>query len=227
MRASRRGILVASVVLALGAAWWLLRSGSPDPDRRERATTAVASAPAELPREATHDVGPALVGGVAEAPRTTAVSTPASREREAAPAPMPDPQPLTEADRAILDRFMAQTEQGFQSPARELHRRLREEPADPAWSPFATGTIEASMQARLPELANLRFDPPVCRTSICMLRAVSVAGTDDHGMRWQMVMQGLMNEPWWREHFDDAQTSMGMVDGQHAYLTYFFVRDGQ
>lgn len=67
----------------------------------------------------------------------------------------------------------------------------------------------------------LRLAPPHCTRTVCLLRGVGGGRGDDPRSDWQGLSRAIMNEAWFREHFDDMRTSVGSEGGNTVYVTLF------
>lgn len=69
----------------------------------------------------------------------------------------------------------------------------------------------------------LRLSPPHCTRSVCIVRGVGSGKTQNPRSAWQRLGLAIMNEPWWRESFDDSMTTV-TGDGDDTLYVTLFVR---
>ncbi len=67
----------------------------------------------------------------------------------------------------------------------------------------------------------LRLAPPRCTRSVCVMRGVGGGRGIDPRSDWQGLSRTIMNEPWFRESFDDMRSSMSIDGGETVYVTLF------
>jgi hypothetical protein len=65
----------------------------------------------------------------------------------------------------------------------------------------------------------LRLSPPHCTHSICILRGIGTGTTQNPRSDWQRLWSKIMNEPWFRDYFDDMRGSVSSDGGDTVYLT--------
>ncbi|TDK23754.1 hypothetical protein E2F46_09475 [Luteimonas aestuarii] len=66
----------------------------------------------------------------------------------------------------------------------------------------------------------LRLAPPYCTRSVCLLRAVGAGGMRAQS-DWQQLVLTMLNEPWFRQSFDDMRTSVSSSGDDVLYVTLF------
>lgn len=68
----------------------------------------------------------------------------------------------------------------------------------------------------------LRLSPPHCTRSVCMLRGIGAGGAARNPRSdWQRLSGAIMNEPWFREVFDDMRGFVTSDGGEAIYLTLY------
>ena len=68
----------------------------------------------------------------------------------------------------------------------------------------------------------LRLDPPRCTRSVCVMRGVGEGGAGVAARSdWQRLSSVLMNEPWFREVFDDMRGTVGGEGNDTIYITLY------
>lgn len=138
--------------------------------------------------------------------------------REEAP-PTGGPLPLAQGDLQALATLDARAD----ADGGALHDLLelsRHEPRDED-----TRRLEAMLAAAIRRLGDrytrLRLAPPHCTASVCVIRGVGVGGTQDPRADWQRLSGALMNEPWFRDAFDDMHAMVGGEAGNTLYITVY------
>jgi len=216
-------ITVALLVLAGVAAWWLMRTP---------------------PLAAAHD-GDARRGTLRSAPAADAPDAPPAADDRPAGAPLPDAsdpavtatpdtsalpalggaraRPLSAEGERRLDKFLAGL-RTTSTDAQDYETLGRSEPADPDWSPRLEALIQQAIDRHAHEFGRLEIGRPRCSKSLCMLTAVA---TTRHPQQLpqadfqRLIYTYMMPEPWFRESFFDANTTVAGDATGDVYVTYF------
>ncbi len=146
------------------------------------------------------------------------------------PASMPPPlRWLSAEDEVKLDAMAVAREAGIPGTTTptptEHNRRFEREERDPAWATAREDTIRAVLEERRGELADARVGEPVCKASICLLRAIIETTGNDRLNGWQRVGEFIFIEREGPMIFHGASTSYERVDGETVALTYLLRRE--
>jgi hypothetical protein len=159
------------------------------------------------------------------APHPAATVSPSAGTMSPAPGraqdilPAGGPRPLLPADGdalAVLESRAA-SDGGAMQDLLELSRR---EPRDDD-----ARRVEALLAASIRRLGDrytrLRLAQPQCTASVCVIRGVGTASSQDPSADWQRLSSALTGEPWFHETFDDMRTLVGDDAGRAVYLTVY------
>lgn len=97
---------------------------------------------------------------------------------------------------------------------------LREERADPAWSPDAEIMLRRGFSGRATRLAKLSAAEPVCVTSLCAVAAEGGTDSAELGADFQEELGQMSREPWFKAQFADVVLSTTVKDGRIVYSAY-------
>ncbi len=218
------------VVVLLAAAFFLGRwsSGGPSPAAPTVAQVATAD-PA-----ATSVVGRAAVASVGT---PAATARPARPGTSAGPSPwMPSspqalpeipvspqatgPQPLNAEDEEALaraQRVMA-ADGGTTSDLLDLAKKEQRD----AQARQLEELITQSILQHGGRYVAVRLSPPRCTRSVCIVRAIALArNAQDPRADWQRPSLAVLNEPWFREAFDDVKGFVGGDGPNTVYITMY------
>lgn len=220
-------IILGSVIIAavLGAWWWtraiptdagpldrhpsrILAPAStvPSPDDRP----ATGSAPATSPANVQASVQATITASGAATLPAPATGTPAVARALSA-----------EGERRV-DKFLAGLRTAS-SDAKDYETLGRSEPADPDWSPRLETLIEQMIERHAREFGHLEISKPRCSRSLCMLTAVATTRNPPQLAQadFQRLVGYMMQEPWFRESFFDASTTMAADATGDVFVSYF------
>lgn len=147
---------------------------------------------------------------------TAAVASPPAADT---PSVSSGPQPLRQEDELKLAKAEAylSSESGTW---RDLLDLAANEEQD-AEARRLEGMIAQSILRHGGHVTLLRLTPPHCTRSVCLIRGVAGASTDDVRANWQDLTGKIMNEPWFGESFDDMRASVSIDGGEVVYVTLF------
>ena len=219
-------VLLACAVIAAVFLLWRPAAGpqrqaaDTGPSPTGDAGNAAAAARDPVLPQAPPDAPPASgVGPTRPDPGATRVQAPADVSHGPDPAPETGPIPLSQDDEQQLRTLLEQR----MSPgdyAGELYELARNEAPDRD-SERLEELIAATIRRHGGAQTGLRLSRPHCTRSVCTLMARGTATTSDPRADWQRLSASIMNQPWFREHFDDASTVV-VPDAQGiAYLTFY------
>ena len=222
MRHAMRALLAAAVIVAVFLAG---RFTAMPPESAGRLAPGAEVASTRV--EGTHQTQGA-VRGISETAALPASSYSASAVRaahSASPAAATDaaasggPQPLRADD---LPRF-AEAE-GFiranGGAARDLLELSEREEQDDG-APRLEQRIAQAIRAHGNRHTALRLSQPHCTRSVCILRGIGAGNAQDPASDWQGLSLNIVNQPWWREAFDDMHTLVSGNAGETIYLTFY------
>lgn len=224
------GLLVAALVAgAFMAGRW-----SRDASNAGDASVAAAGVAEEAPGVQSGPLATGSADGAARMPAGTPGHTkPVPRVGDAPqgamPPPVPEvpvspqapgPQPLRSTDRRLLEKAERRMVEEGGATADMLDLARDEQPdADAA---RIEALIAQTIRARGGRYVALRLDPPRCTRSVCLMRGVGEGGAGVVARSdWQRLSSVLMNEPWFREVFDDMRGTVGMEGGDTVYITLY------
>jgi hypothetical protein len=131
------------------------------------------------------------------------------------------PQPLLPEDPPRLDK--AERMMGADGgTTRDLLDLARDEPQDEQGRQLEA-LIAQSILRNGGNYTQLRLSPPHCTRSVCVIRGISVGDPQDPRSDWQRLSIVVMNEPWFREAFDDMR-SMVTGDGPDTVYITLYIR---
>lgn len=226
-RSTSTSIIVAGLLLAvaLGAWWW------------SRPATTDAALPAENPSGTRVPTPSELLSENAAATRSAQATLPGNvaapaEARPAAPSAVTPPvppagvrsaaRPLSPEGERRVEEFLAGLRTSS-SNAKEYETLGRSEPADPDWSPRLETLIQQVIERHAHEFGRLEISHPRCSRSLCMLTAVTSSRNPQHVGRtdYQRLVGYMMQEPWFRESFFDASTTMAVDTTGTVYVSHF------
>lgn len=228
-------LLVVLVMLAAGWAAWRspFRDGAePQPTAPDMTSRAMAPNPPAEPvtpgREARR-----TEETVATSERPGAAGRdPAATPRAPRPGPTSAPAPplrwLSAEDEVKLDAMAIARETGSGQFGRkdpdvaEYNARFEREERDPAWASVREDAIRAVLEQRRGQLADVRVGAPVCKASICLMRAIIESTENDRLSAWSRASEHLLIPPIQPGGFTGASTSFERVDGETVALSYLF-----
>ena len=228
----RRLIGVLSLVMALAGAFLLGRCTAPTTVDAERAAASESMAADAGPEEtgtAVH-VAPGNDRLATDRAGTSAVpassvtvrplDTPAtSGVPEPAIPPSSGPQPLQQDDAAKLAK--AESHLAAEGGVwRDLLELAAQEEQDDAARRLEQRIAQAILRHGA-RYTLLRLAPPRCTHSACIVRSVGIGRGNHPRSDWQSLSRAIMNEPWFRESFDDMRSSMSVDGGEIVYVTIF------
>ncbi len=194
-------------------------AGSGPSPTRDAGNTAVAARDPVRP-QVPPDAPPASgVGSTRPDPGAARVQAPADASRGTDLALETGPILLSQDDeqqlRTLLERRMSPGDY-----AGELYELARNEAPDRD-SERLEELIVATIRRHGGARTGLQLSRPHCTRSVCMLMARGSTTTSDPRADWQRLSASIMNQPWFRENFDDTST-MVVPDAQGiAYLTFY------
>jgi hypothetical protein len=198
---------------------------STDSARDERASGEAAQAMQPLSIR----VLPSARTGMQAEPRTYS-HTPPSR---AARTPLPSRgtlalQGFSGADDALIDRVAIELEGedgrggGTESDIARLNRAFETESRNSSWAAPIESDLAAWMQASYGPFRGVRVGTPICKASVCMLRAIGPIGLVRAGPGFNPLPQLPMHEPLWRDRFESMSTFVALRNGEAVHLIYLF-----
>jgi hypothetical protein len=221
-------IIVAGLLLAVAlGAWWWSRMA---PRAMDDAATADASrSPASvagLPVPGDAPVSgntPTIPASDLKVSRQTATATPdAAGISVLAAGTAAVARPLSAEGERRVDTFLAGLRTAS-SDAKDYETLGRSEPADPDWSPRLEALIQQVIERHAREFGHLEISKPRCSKSLCMLTAVATTRNPQHVGRtdYQRLVGYMMQEPWFREAFFDASTTVSSDATGNVFVSYF------
>ena len=198
----------------------------------DTASTADGPSPALVPVQAS------MSSAQAPAADTTAVATgshdavgkPVAEARSQATTPLhapvigtrEDARPLSAEGERRLEKFLAGL-RNSSTDAKDYETLGRSEPADPDWSPQLEALIQRTIERHAGEFGQLEIGRPRCSRSLCMLTAVATARNPQQPgpTDYQRLVSYMMQEPWFRESFFDASTTMSTDATGNVFVSYF------
>ena len=230
----RRWIGVLALAAALGGAFLLGRHAAPSAADKERADVSepmATDADPEVADAPAHDVSGLDRPGterVEAGPASASAALPEGRTRDTPsvagvpgmePPPLSGPQPLQHDDAGKLTKLESLLADGG-----GIWRDLLDLAASEEQDEEARRLERQSAQAIPRHGARytlLRLAPPRCTRSVCIVRGVGGGRGIDPRSDWQQLSRDIMNEPWFRESFDDMRSSVSLVGGETVYVTLF------
>ncbi len=217
-------IAVALLVLAGVAAWWLMRApplaSAHDGDAPRGTLRSAPAADAPDAHPAAHD-RPADAP-LPDASNPSVSAAPAASALPALGGARARAQPLSAEGERRLDKFLAGL-RATSTDAQDYETLGRSEPADPDWSPRLEALIQQAIDRHAHEFGRLEIGRPRCSKSLCMLTAVATTRNPQQLAQadYQRLVGHMMQEPWFRESFFDASTTMASDATGLVYVSYF------
>lgn len=224
-RAARVVLVVALVVGAFFAGRWSQRADAPGALTAPAASSAAPTAPGRAVQPA--DASPsapspgraAAAAGTRAPPRAGAIVLPADVDQVPVSSRARGPQPLLPEDGPRLAKAERHLrDEGGTGADLMALSRTEEQDAD-------ARRIEALIAQAIGQKGGnydaLRLDPPRCTRSVCILRGVGAGDTSNPRADWQRLSSILMNEPWFREVFDDMRGTVSGEAGNTVYVTLY------
>lgn len=150
---------------------------------------------------------------------------PASSARELPDLPVSPkatgPRPLTPDDEKALARA-ERVMSADSDTTRDLLDRAQDETPD-AHARQLEALIAQSILQHGGRFTQLRLSPPLCTQLVCIVRGISAGDGQDPRSDWQTLSGAVMNEPWFREAFDDMRGFVG-GDGRNTVYITLYVR---
>lgn len=228
---SRRVVVAVVSVLAASAAFYVFqrRNDAQPLSSPPLATSNVVGvdSAADIPQPDSGSARPpssAPTGSGSSLDSSASAHSSQSKHMSVKPAGAPVLKRLSEDDENLLDTFATDLEANEVSGMRRLNESFEAEARDPAWAGRAEADLAGSLQSMFGTLANVRVGDPVCKASICLLRAIGPPDMQAQGANWQAAAGMLGAEPWWSERFDDGSTTVALRNGETVYLTYIYRR---
>lgn len=219
-------IVVGVIALAAVGAWWWTRTLHMDATSPSAGPSpALAPAPMSSPPAAATDT-PAISTG-----RHATAKRPVAEAVDTAPALLPTSaigvrvgaRPLSAEGERRLDKFLAGL-RNTSSDVGDFELLGRSEPADPDWSPRLEALIQQVIDRRGHEFGQLEIGRPRCSKSLCMLTAVATTRSPQQPAQadfQRLVYTYMVAEPWFRESFFDASTTVAADATGNVFVTYF------
>lgn len=217
---------ILAIAIAIGTWLWVRTTSMDSGATADGSPPALASVPSSTPPVSTADIidAPASATGahdtsrkpVAETPGHAQLSTPAIGARAGA-------RPLSAEGERRLDKFLAGL-RNTSSNAGEFELLGRSEPADPDWSPRLEMLIQQTIDRHAHEFGRLEIGRPRCSKSLCMLTAVATTRNPQQLAQadfQRLIYAYMMPEPWFRESFFDANTTVAGDETGDIYVSYF------
>ena len=223
-------VLIPTIAAVAMLAWWFWQSGpaSDAPPNTADAAAVADSAAAAVRTASTKD--PARntgeESGLTSPGRGSTLKTPPPAQtigRSSRPSSLADtgPSPMSPEGQARIDAVLHQLD--LMDDGRDDYALLaRAEPPDPDWSPRLELLLQQAIDQHGRGLTGLEATRPHCTRTVCMLTAVSrVQETHRADANWQKLTYSMMSEPWFREAFFDARTTVTGDKHGALYVTYF------
>ena len=228
LRTKSTAMIVGGVIiLAAVGSWWWTRT-----DHMSAASTAdgPSAALAPVPTSMSSAPAPAIDTPAVATGRHDAAGKPVAEAQPPPPAGLPAPvigtragaRPLSAEGERRLEKFLAGL-RNASTDAKDYETLRRSEPADPDWSPRLEALIQRTIDRHAGEFGQLEIGRPRCSRSLCMLTAVAIArnpqspGPGDY----QRLVGYMMQEPWFRESFFDASTTVATDATGNVFVSYF------
>lgn len=129
------------------------------------------------------------------------------------------PRPLSAESEQRL-RTIAERMVRLDERAGELYELAQNEPVGPD-SAYLEDLIATAIRRHGGGYTGLEVSRPRCTQSVCMLMATGASNSQDPRSDWQRLSLIVMNQPWFRQYFDDM-TGAVTGDAKGAlYLTYY------
>lgn len=218
-------VIGAILAMAIGAWLWMRTTPTDSGATADGPSPVLASVPSSTLPAPTSDIDtPASATGahdtsrkpIGEAPGHAQLSTPAIGARAGA-------RPLSAEGKRRLDKFLAGL-RNTSSNAGEFELLGRSEPADPDWSPRLEMLIQQTIDRHAHEFGRLEIGRPRCSKSLCMLTAVATTRNPQQLAQadfQRLIYTYMMPEPWFRESFFDANTTVAGDETGDVYVSYF------
>ncbi|MBN8482813.1 MAG: hypothetical protein J0L88_14615, partial [Xanthomonadales bacterium] len=157
---------------------------------------------------------------------------PAATPRPPRPGPTSVPAPplrwLSAEDEVKLDAMAIARETGsgqfgHRDPdVAEYNARFEREERDPAWAGVREDAIRTVLEQRRDQLADVRVGAPVCKASICLMRAIIESTENDRLSGWTGAANSLLIPEVGPGGFNGGSTSYERVDGETVALSHVF-----
>lgn len=224
-------IVVGVLTLAAVGIWWWTRTVHVDAvSTRDHPTPALAAVPTTTPSApAAATDTPSITTGARDR-----AGKPVAEARDPAPAHLAAPvigvgvgaRPLSAEGERRLAEFLAGLRTSS-SNVGDFELLGRSEPADPDWSPRLEAMIQQVIDRRGHEFSQLEIGRPRCSKSLCMLTAVATTRNPQHLPQadfQRLVYTYMVAEPWFRDSFFDASTTVAADTTGSVFVTYFIRR---
>ena len=227
---------VAGVVVASLAAWW----NWPSSDQKSARVSATSNQTRQIRAD---EPNPAKIASPAvfndanankpepglsaarstSAPSSTSVptsvptsATTQASQRGAARLPgLPAPAPIQlSTDHANLIAPPKETSRPLS--IQELHLRLGSESPDPAWGPTLENQLSQHLRRAAPP-PEFEIIAILCRATLCQIQAFG--NLPSSGAKWNDVVAGMGQEPWWQPNVQGASTTSNEVNGRAVIIT--------
>lgn len=217
-------VLIPMTAVVIMLTWWLWQRSPASSTFSNASDAAVAGSAAAAVRTVTTKDSARNVGE-RSGPTSSLHKIPSPAQttgRSARPSMLADsgPRPVSPEGQARIDAVLHQLDI-MDDGHKDYALLARAEPPDPDWSPRLERLLQQSIDQHGRGLTGLETTRPHCTRTVCTLTAAArVQETDRADANWQKLTYSMMNEPWFREAFFDARTTVTGDKHGALYFTY-------
>lgn len=132
--------------------------------------------------------------------------------------------PLSADDEAVLDQVAVEFEgDRVRQDIARLNALFEAEPRDPEWAAKVEADLVDWMHSAGERYAGARVGAPVCKASICLLRAFAPLRVLEGGSSAGLPEVPIHVQPW-RDRFDGASSHLESRNAEAVVLTYLYRR---